>query len=32
VSPESLSIMAELGLGLLIIPQKPWSTVAHEFF
>ena len=30
VSPESLSIMAELGLGLLIIPQKPWGTVAQE--
>ncbi len=30
VSPESLSIMAELGLGLLIIPQKPWGTVAEE--
>lgn len=29
VSPESLSIMAELGLGLLIIPQKPWGTVAQ---
>ena len=30
VSPESLSIMAELGLGILVIPQKPWGTVAEE--
>lgn len=30
VSPESSKIMAELGLGLLIIPQKPWEDVAIE--
>ncbi|MCH7478276.1 MAG: LLM class flavin-dependent oxidoreductase [SAR324 cluster bacterium] len=30
VSPESSRIMAELGIGLLIIPQKPWSAVAEE--
>ena len=30
VSPESSRIMAELGLGLCIIPQKPWDTVATE--
>jgi alkanesulfonate monooxygenase SsuD/methylene tetrahydromethanopterin reductase-like flavin-dependent oxidoreductase (luciferase family) len=30
VSPESSRIMAELGVGLLIIPQKPWETVAEE--
>ena len=30
VSPESSRIMAELGIGLLIIPQKPWETVAEE--
>ena len=30
VSPESLPIVAELGLGILIIPQKPWETVAAE--
>jgi alkanesulfonate monooxygenase SsuD/methylene tetrahydromethanopterin reductase-like flavin-dependent oxidoreductase (luciferase family) len=30
VSPESLHIMAELGVGILIIPQKPWETVAAE--
>jgi alkanesulfonate monooxygenase SsuD/methylene tetrahydromethanopterin reductase-like flavin-dependent oxidoreductase (luciferase family) len=30
VSPESIRIMAELGVGILIIPQKPWETVAAE--
>ena len=30
VSPESLPIMAELGIGILIIPQKPWSAVAGD--
>jgi len=30
VSPESIRIMAELGVGVLIIPQKPWDTVAAE--
>lgn len=30
VSPESSRIMAELGIGLLIIPQKPWKDVAEE--
>lgn len=30
VSPESLPIMARLGVGLLIIPQKPWKDVAVE--
>ena len=30
VSPESVRIMAELGVGILIIPQKPWETVALE--
>jgi alkanesulfonate monooxygenase SsuD/methylene tetrahydromethanopterin reductase-like flavin-dependent oxidoreductase (luciferase family) len=30
VSPESSRIMAELGIGILIIPQKPWSEVAKE--
>jgi alkanesulfonate monooxygenase SsuD/methylene tetrahydromethanopterin reductase-like flavin-dependent oxidoreductase (luciferase family) len=30
VSPESARIMAELGVGILIIPQKPWSEVAKE--
>ena len=30
VSPESSEIMAKLGLGILIIPQKPWEAVASE--
>jgi alkanesulfonate monooxygenase SsuD/methylene tetrahydromethanopterin reductase-like flavin-dependent oxidoreductase (luciferase family) len=30
VSPESSRIMAELGLGILVIPQKPWELVAEE--
>ncbi len=30
VSPESSVIMAKLGIGLLIIPQKPWEMVANE--
>ena len=30
VSPESVRIMAELGVGILIIPQKPWEEVAKE--
>ncbi|MBV1904540.1 MAG: LLM class flavin-dependent oxidoreductase [Pseudomonadales bacterium] len=30
VSPESSKIMAELGVGILIIPQKPWSHVEKE--
>ncbi|MGH7325515.1 MAG: LLM class flavin-dependent oxidoreductase [Candidatus Rokuibacteriota bacterium] len=30
VSPESSRIMADLGVGILIIPQKPWSEVAKE--
>ncbi len=30
ISPESMPIVAELGLGMLIIPQKPWDTVAAE--
>lgn len=30
VSPESARIMAELGVGILIIPQKPWDMVAAE--
>ena len=30
VSPESVHIMAELGVGILIIPQKPWKEVARE--
>jgi alkanesulfonate monooxygenase SsuD/methylene tetrahydromethanopterin reductase-like flavin-dependent oxidoreductase (luciferase family) len=30
VSPESVQIMARLGVGILIIPQKPWDVVAAE--
>ena len=30
VSPESVEIMARLGVGILIIPQKPWDIVAAE--
>ncbi|MEM7255331.1 MAG: LLM class flavin-dependent oxidoreductase, partial [Pseudomonadota bacterium] len=30
VSPESSRIMAKLGVGLLIVPQKPWETVVEE--
>src|SRR5881396_696052 len=30
VSPESSRIMAQLGIGILIIPQKPWELVAKE--
>jgi len=31
VSPESAPIMAKLGIGLLVIPQKPWETVQQDF-
>ena len=30
ISPESSRIMARLGIGILIIPQKPWEAVAEE--
>ena len=30
VSPDSLPVMAKLGIGILIIPQKPWSQVADD--
>lgn len=30
VSSESFQIMADLGVGILIIPQKPWETHAAE--
>jgi alkanesulfonate monooxygenase SsuD/methylene tetrahydromethanopterin reductase-like flavin-dependent oxidoreductase (luciferase family) len=29
-SPESMGIMAELGVGLLVIPQKPWESTETE--
>ena len=31
VSPESMPIMARLGVGLLVIPQKPWEVVRQDF-
>ncbi len=31
VSPESMPIMARLGVGLLVIPQKPWDIVQKDF-
>jgi len=30
VSPESIPIIAKLGVGLLVIPQKPWPEVQKE--
>ena len=30
VSSESAEIMAKMGVGLLIVPQKPWSVVRDE--
>jgi alkanesulfonate monooxygenase SsuD/methylene tetrahydromethanopterin reductase-like flavin-dependent oxidoreductase (luciferase family) len=30
ISPESSRIMAELGVGLLIIPQKPWEDALAD--
>jgi alkanesulfonate monooxygenase SsuD/methylene tetrahydromethanopterin reductase-like flavin-dependent oxidoreductase (luciferase family) len=30
VSPESARVLAELGVGMLVIPQKPWPEVARE--
>ena len=31
VSPQSMPIMAKLGVGLLVIPQKPWEAVKADF-
>ncbi len=31
VSPESMPIMAKLGVALLVIPQKPWDAVKKDF-
>lgn len=31
VSPESMPVMARLGVGLLVIPQKPWEDVREDF-
>jgi alkanesulfonate monooxygenase SsuD/methylene tetrahydromethanopterin reductase-like flavin-dependent oxidoreductase (luciferase family) len=30
VSPESARIMAQLGIGILLIAQKPWPTIVAE--
>lgn len=30
VSPESVEIMAKLGVGILVIPQKPWDELIPE--
>src|SRR5262249_59491 len=30
ISPESAEIMAKLGLGVLIVPQRDWDTTAAE--
>ncbi len=30
ISPESSIVLAKLGVGILIIPQKPWSDVQSE--
>jgi alkanesulfonate monooxygenase SsuD/methylene tetrahydromethanopterin reductase-like flavin-dependent oxidoreductase (luciferase family) len=31
VSPDSIPIMAKLGVGLLVNPQKPWEMVKDDF-
>lgn len=31
VSPDSMPLMARLGVGLLVIPQKPWEDVRKDF-
>ncbi len=31
VSPDSMPVMAKLGVGLLVIPQKPWVSVKEDF-
>ncbi|NIP14540.1 MAG: LLM class flavin-dependent oxidoreductase [Pseudomonadales bacterium] len=31
VSPDSMPVMAQLGVGLLVIPQKPWESVRTDF-
>jgi alkanesulfonate monooxygenase SsuD/methylene tetrahydromethanopterin reductase-like flavin-dependent oxidoreductase (luciferase family) len=30
VSPDSMPVVAKLGIGILVIPQKPWREVATE--
>lgn len=30
MSPEAMPLMAQLGVGVLVVPQKPWETVAAD--
>ena len=30
VSPESVPLISKLGLGMLVIPQKPWDAVSED--
>jgi alkanesulfonate monooxygenase SsuD/methylene tetrahydromethanopterin reductase-like flavin-dependent oxidoreductase (luciferase family) len=30
MSPDAMPIMARLGVGLLVVPQKPWDTVRSD--
>ena len=30
ISPQSMDLMAQLGIGLMVIAQKPWETVEAE--
>ncbi len=30
VSPESAELVAKLGVGILVIPQKPWDSIIQE--
>ncbi len=30
-SPDAMPLMAQLGFGVLVVPQKPWATVVEEF-
>jgi alkanesulfonate monooxygenase SsuD/methylene tetrahydromethanopterin reductase-like flavin-dependent oxidoreductase (luciferase family) len=30
MSPDSMPVMARLGIGLLVIPQKPWAAVRED--
>ena len=31
MSPDSMPVLAKLGLGILVIPQKPWTEVEKDF-
>ena len=30
MSPEAMPLMARLGVGVIVVPQKPWDTVAAD--